>query len=283
MKANKINGILWILIALFLLGVLIRGLNGNNWRNFRFWTWGWNTKTLENKIHAGNENLINDEDWNFESTDDYSIFTYNAKDISNIETNLVSEKLFVSPASSSDEIKVMIQNNVDVKKYYKVYKSGNTLVAERKSTSKINIHGIRETEVIIQVPDTLYNSASFNNVSGKIELENIKARKLSVNNVSGKTLINNCEGRIKTDNVSGKTEIIQSQLKNDIDSQSVSGKIEIHLTKDSNFTADFETVSGSVKSDFSKVGKKSGTISNGSRDYDIQLETVSGSIEINSL
>ena len=132
----------------------------------------------------------------------------------------------------------------------------------------------------MQVPDILFTSASFDNVSGTTQIENLKTRKLSVNNVSGKTEIKNCEGKIKTQNVSGKIQIQQNQLKNDIDAECVSGKIEIILPKNADFTADYETVSGSVKTDFTKTGKKEGTISNGERTYDLYLETVSGSIEV---
>lgn len=284
MKGNKLNGILWILISIFFLGVLIRGLTGKNWHNFRFWTWGWNPKVMNNKIHINVNGKDKDtvEEPEFIPDDDYTIYTFDSDEISHFDVNIVSEELTVSPVPDSDQIKIMIKNNVDTRKYFKVYKNGNTLNVERKSTKLINIPGLNKTEIIIQVPDTLYSSASFNNVSGKTQIENLKARKLSANNVSGKIEIKNCEGKIKTGNVSGKIQIQQKQLKNDIDAESVSGKIEITLPKNADFTADFETVSGSVKTDFEKTGKKEGTISNGDRTYDLHMETVSGSIEVNA-
>ena len=278
MKGNKLNGILWILIAIFFLGVLIRGLTGKKWHNFRFWTWGWNPKVLDNKIHFNEKDF--EEESDFIPRDDYSVYTFSADDISNLNINIVSENFSISPVSASDEIKVLIQNNIDTKKYFKIYKNDNTLNIERKSTKKLNFHGLTRTEIIMQVPDILFTSASFDNVSGTTQIENLKTRKLSVNNVSGKTEIKNCEGKIKTQNVSGKIQIQQNQLKNDIDAESVSGKIEIILPKNADFTADYETVSGSVKTDFTKTGKKEGTISNGERTYDLYLETVSGSIEV---
>ena len=280
MKGNKLNGILWILIAIFFLGVLIRGLTGKKWHNFRFWTWGWNPKVLDNKIHFNEKDF--EEESDFIPRDDYSVYTFSADDISNLNINIVSENFSISPVSASDEIKVLIQNNIDTRKYFKIYKNDNTLNIERKSTKKLKFHGLTRTEIIMQVPDILFTSASFDNVSGTTQIENLKTRKLSVNNVSGKTEIKNCEGKIKTQNVSGKIQIQQNQLKNDIDAECVSGKIEIILPKNADFTADYETVSGSVKTDFTKTGKKEGTISNGERTYDLYLETVSGSIEVNA-
>ena len=280
MKGNKLNCILWILIAIFFLGVLIRGLTGKNWHNFRFWTWGWEPKVLDNKIHFNEKDL--EEESDFIPRDDYSVYTFSADDISNLNINIVSENFSISPVSASDEIKVLIQNNIDTRKYFKIYKNDNTLNIERKSTKKLKFHGLTRTKIIMQVPDILFTSASFDNVSGTTQIENLKTRKLSVNNVSGKTEIKNCEGKIKTQNVSGKIQIQQNQLKNDIDAECVSGKIEIILPKNADFTADYETVSGSVKTDFTKTGKKEGTISNGERTYDLYLETVSGSIEVNA-
>jgi len=299
MRENKINSLIWFLIAVFLLGILIRGLSGEDWRDLRFWAWGSKHEKVsgktekksrknlswEDKLENALENAF-DGDTKYSDEDslseaDYVKFTFNAEDISKLDINTVSERLLVTSSPDQEDIKVLIQNNFDVTKFFNVAKKGDTLVVERKKTTKINIHGFNNSEVIVKLPDTLFDSATFNSVSGKLSVENVKARKIDTGNVSGKTEITNGEGKIHAENVSGKIEIDLDEVKNNIKAETVSGKIEITVPGKTDFIADYETVSGSVKTDFEKHGKKDGTISNGNRTYDFQLETVSGSIEVN--
>jgi len=274
MKENKINSLVWFLVALFLLGVLLRSLSGKDWRNFRFWTWFSKSDSAIGKTESNSwDDSISDED--------FIIYTFDSDEIENLDINTVSETLKVISSPDQDDIKVCIQNKADVRSIFNVSKKGSTLVLERKKNNKIYIHGFNELEVLVKLPDNIYSFAQINSVSGSILIEDLKARKTEVNNVSGRIEIENCEGKLKTGNVSGRTVISLDKLKNNITAESVSGKIEINLPEESDFTADFETVSGSVKADFEKHGKKEGTISNGSRTYDLQFETVSGSIEVN--
>lgn len=285
MKGNKINGILWLIITLLLTGMLIRGLSGKKLHNKKSWIWHIGPKTKANVEVDFNEYNISSDDTldEYISSEDFTVYTFDAAEITNMDINSVSEKMFVIASPNQTDIQISISNTIDVRKYFKVYKIGDTVKVERKSTTGVTIHAFNDTEIYVRIPDKTFNSITLNNVSGRIEAENIKARKNEINCVSGKIEMSNCEGKLRSSNVSGKTEITVHELKNTIHAETVSGKLELYLPKSADFSADFETVSGSVKTDFTKTGKKEGTISNGSRTYDLQLETVSGSIEVNAI
>lgn len=274
MKGNKINGILWILIGVFLTCIMIRGINGKDWRNLKFWSW-----------HIGPDTSWDSDEYPDSVTDEYLEWTFDGNEIENIEIEVVSSAVRCFSSSDTDSIKVQISNNVDVKKYYNVGLTGKTLNVKRKtfhSTGITNAVNTSAKEVIVTIPVVLFDKISIENVSGRIELSNLLARKVNIESVSGKIIARNIEGKVKIENVSGKIEYSVGELKNNIEIESVSGKIKMALPEESDFICSYETVSGSVKSDFKKHGKKSGEIVNGSEKYEIQLETVSGGIEVNS-
>lgn len=275
MNGNKINGILWLLLAGFLVLILVRGLSGKKLHNFKVIT-----------FHTGNSNNWEVEDIeNLESDSDsengYVTWTFNADQVRNIDLNVVSSSIKFFPSNSENEIKVMISDNVDVRNLFEVGLKNSNLVIRRKS--KVNIGIITDArEVIVTVPETVFETISLKAVSGSALVKNVSARKINVECVSGSINAENLQGRLRLDSVSGSIRYETDKLKNNLEAESVSGSIKVILPKKSDFSADFETVSGSVSSDFNKTGRKEGTIKNGDRTYDLRFETVSGSISVSS-
>lgn len=124
-----------------------------------------------------NRNEILEDFDEYISSDDFTVYTFDANEIANLDINAVSEKLFITASPDQKDIKISIQNTVDVKKYFKVYKTGDTVKVERKPKKGITIHTFNETEIYVKIPDMIFNTITLNNVSGRIEAESIKARK----------------------------------------------------------------------------------------------------------
>lgn len=275
MKGNKINGILWILIGIFLTGLLIRGIKGKSWGNIPF------------SFHIGPKSEISSEEGISPDSKekDFSVWNFEADSIDDIKIELVSSNLLCVASDIGDSIKVEISNDVDVRKYYIVELKGNKLSVRNKPVHQVGFgNGIRSSakEVVITLPFALFDHISVSNVSGRTELKNLNSRKFDIESVSGKLLVKDLTGKVKLSSVSGKIEYYVSDLKNDIDIESVSGKIEMELPQNSDFICSYETISGSIDTDFKKHGKKSGEIVNGSETNEIHIETVSGGIAINS-
>lgn len=278
MKGNKLNAILWLLLGVFLTVLLIRGINGKSWKNFKFWTWHNET------VKDWDEDFDRDADW--ETENDYVKWSFDSEDIRNIEVEIVSAHLTCKVSDDTDKIEVLISNNTDVRKIYSVGVNDSTFYLRRKAKVQIGIiPAINSSakEIILILPDTVFDKMKIDNVSGRTDVKNLRGRKINIDNVSGKINAENLNGKVYLNSVSGKIECRIEELKNNLQANSVSGKIEMNISKDADFLCEFETVSGSVETDFHKAGKKSGEISNGSEEYELKVETVSGSIEINSL
>ena len=152
MKGNKINGILWILIGVFLTCIMIRGINGKNWRNLKFWS-----------LHIGPDTSWDSDEYTDSVTDGYLEWTFDGNEIENIEIEVVSSAVRCFSSSDTDSIKVQISNNVDVKKYYNVGLTGKTLNVKRKpfhSTGIINTINTSAKEVIVTIPVVLFDNVS---------------------------------------------------------------------------------------------------------------------------
>ncbi|MCQ2596929.1 MAG: DUF4097 domain-containing protein [Treponema sp.] len=291
MRGNKLNGILWLIIAVFLLGVLVRGLTGEDYRNMKFWTWHIPSKNNVNvKIHINDKDYSNSNPDEIDSDDvdpadiedGFVTYSFDSKKINNLDLSTASSSMMCFSSSKADKVEIKISDNIDVRSLYEIKLKGSTLVMNRKP--KVNIGVVHDAkEIIVILPETLFDSITLADVSGRITAKKLSARKVEISNVSGRIEAENITGKLKLGTVSGRIVYSTNELKNNLEAESVSGRIEVELPEDADFAADFETVSGSINTDFNKTGKKSGTITNGDRTYDLRFETVSGSIYVNSL
>lgn len=283
---------IWILIAIFLCGILVRGLSNSDK--------GWNILSLGNWFNK-----------DFIPTGTETIETsYSESAVKSVDIDLVSSSFNMS-VGSGDSIIVKITTNLPEEKRPVAKLNGSTLsVKTPKSINNFNF-GQYKTSVEITVPasfntssrassrDIRINSVSgsvrvdkltvssidVDVVSGSIKLTDINADSVDTDSVSGSTTI---EGKIRkfdVDSVSGSVHVTTSEM---VDSNSsvntVSGSVHISIPENKGFTLDYSSVSGTTKNDFTGFTSNHKTRS-GKNEYKnggvkISAETVSGSIHV---
>ncbi len=288
MKNKDLNGILWLVIAILLIGLLISRIGSSPVVH----------------IGSGKDVVFGDSDKLIEAEDEVT-YRYSLSNIKKIDIDCVSEKLIITEGRGDD---VLV--SVDYEGAYWT----TMLVGVDGSSLKIHPKEKRHTgitkgscTVTVQVPEsrsgnnlrydiqnvsgsiTMNNQSGstidISNVSGSCHVEGCQADTIEISGVSGSLHVTDIEGRLKMNTVSGSIHgDFGKSLAYGLSAESVSGSVHLAFTRDSSFEAEFETVSGSIRTDFKKYGgKKEGTIVNGTGDNSISLKTISGSISVNQL
>ena len=141
------------------------------------------------------------------------------------------------------------------------------------------------------------------NISGDIDLLNLKAedtlslstisgqisgfsaasdKKLTISTTSGGIDLNKVQGLdIKLQSISSSIETeVELASKGDLKASSTSGRLDLKLIKAENLNLDATTISGSITfNDLEQEGKKA-SLETGDANTDVQLSSVSGSIDI---
>ena len=284
---------IWIVIALFLGGILVKGLSDSDW--------GWN-------IFSGRGLFKN----SFLPTGTEVIETsYSMDSIKDVDVELVSSSLKVGVGSVS-QVTVKITTNLPEEKRPVAKMDGSTLTVKVPKNIVKNFNfGQYRTSVEITVPASFNTSSratsrdiKVENVSGSVHVENITASSFDVDVVSGSIKLTGIDAdSVDTDSVSGSTTLEGKFRKFDIDSVSgsvhvttsdmvdsksavntVSGSVHISIPENNGFTLDYSSVSGTTKNDFTGFKSDHKTRS-GKNEYKnggvkISAETVSGSIHV---
>lgn len=116
-------------------------------------------------------------------------------------------------------------------------------------------------------------------VSGSARFFGIDTRTMDVETVSGSVEINGTADTLNMESVSGSITMRLHGTPREIDVETVSGSIRLYLSKNTGFTANLETVSGSIKTDFATQPTKR-TATNGDGKAQYQFETISGSVNL---
>lgn len=287
----------WILIAVFLGGVLVRGLSGSSWG------WNWNLFSGSNWFNGS-----------FLPTDMETIETsYSEDSIKDFDVELVSSSLKVTVGSGS-KVNVKISTNLPEDKRPVANLNGNTLTVKSPKGLLGNVNfnfGQYRTNVEITVPSSFNKSRNassrdikLNTVSGSVLVENITAESFDVSTVSGSIKLSGIDAEsVDTNSVSGSTNLEGKFRKFDIDSTSgsvkvktsemlsskcsantVSGSIHISIPENKGFTLDYSSVSGTTHNEFTGF-KSSGKNRSGKDEYkngDVKISagTISGSIHV---
>lgn len=133
---------------------------------------------------------------------------------------------------------------------------------------------------------TLKNSAvdtmNINGVSGDVNVNCAIKDKVKVNTVSGNSIVKSNCANVELSSVSGDVNGEFGKSLTSLNSNTTSGKIKLAISKDiSGFTADYSTTSGNFTSNFSGVTEKN-SFKNGDGKAKMNLQTVSGDINIDS-
>lgn len=266
---------IWILLALILTVFLVgRIRNGSNsWNLFR------------NGLVFSSSSDFDDN-----KSTVYKTETFDADGISNIEVDLVSERIRIIPYNES-KIKVELKGATWEDSKVTMGTKGNTLEV-KVPAMKGKRAKIGSRAAVIYIPESLAKSGSLNasltSVSGAVYADDIVFERLSVNTVSGSQNINGCTlnkanlesvsgsintysnakeikinsvsgsvhaeanyGRVNAETVSGSIHLkSHEQLSADSEFDSVSGSIHVDLPADSNFEFKYESMSGSINCNF---------------------------------
>ena len=116
-------------------------------------------------------------------------------------------------------------------------------------------------------------------VSGAMEISGIDADHMVLNSVSGATEFRGHAGILKANSVSGDITAALDSCPPDVNLDTVSGRLTLVLPRSSEFTADYDTLSGDFDTDF-PAAKDGSQVKVGSGSAKISLNTTSGSMEI---
>jgi DUF4097 and DUF4098 domain-containing protein YvlB len=121
-----------------------------------------------------------------------------------------------------------------------------------------------------------------NSVSGKIDIESILSKKISIDNTSGRVTLVDSKGDLNINTISGKVSAELLSLEDELMVNSVSGAVEVFIPQDSGFSFKLSSISGKLENDFqAKITKSNnrnmeGTVGDGKGM--ISIHTVSGKI-----
>lgn len=166
--------------------------------------------------------------------------------------------------------------------YIDIDETGSSLVLAEKLRSGLNSISYKgRAKLDIYMPKKYEEQLKLNSASGDVYINNFGGYG-DINTASGDINIENCRGDFDVNTASGNvTYRKDAALKSDLAINSVSGDIDISISKDSEFNFKLRTVSGKIKCDFPVTleGRGAeGTVGGGKND--ISLNTVSGNITI---
>lgn len=248
----------------------------------------------------------------------YNTYSFNANKIEDIQIALVAEKLSIQPVNSN-EITVELYGTWSKRLEPEVSYTNNTLVIKQKQKNGVNLHKrsvvvklpaekitqntitkIENVSGSVQLSDFEMSKLNISNVSGSIKLSNIVCKSSNLECVSGSVKIENCSiedleiatvsGSIKSegyfdelnaDAVSGSIKVLnQKDFTKDSSFSTISGAITIDLPSDTNAKIDCSSTSGSVLCEHTNTKSKSVDQKLGSGTYELEANSMSGSIKI---
>ncbi len=291
MKTSAIIRIIaWSVIAIFLTVVLVNVINGN----------GMNLGALRGFN-------INFSGYSFENINKYSVAedTVNVKDIKNIDIDWISGKVRIeeydgdsiqfyeessSNLSEDNKMRYLAENGTLKIKFKKPYKSiisfnnylNKTLVIRMPSSGENNLNEftLDVVSASVEIDALKADKVSIEAVSGDITIKNLISDKLDVETVSGDMNVHANVDSVDFESVSGDLVLDLENCPRGIDAEAVSGRVDIFLPENDGFTVRYDSVSGKFKCDFEvSITKKEAVYKNGKAKFDI--ETVSGGINVN--
>lgn len=136
-------------------------------------------------------------------------------------------------------------------------------------SAEINIIGVSASDKI-----------KIDTVSGDADLKNIKAGKLDINTVSGNLRADGEISELESDSVSGDITVSSAVPLKKLDCDSTSGDIRLTIPKNSGFTLEADTVSGSISCELPTVSESKNRRVCGDGSAEFETDTVSGDLVI---
>ena len=125
---------------------------------------------------------------------------------------------------------------------------------------------------------------NFKSISGHLKADSLSAKNLIIETTSGKVNLNEVEGKINADTISGEITAVLESFNNDLSIKTVSGEVNLSLPDNSEFKFKLGSVSGKIVNEFgSKITFADSSNLEGSAGegaFNITIKTISGSIKI---
>ncbi|MBO5487882.1 MAG: DUF4097 family beta strand repeat protein [Eubacterium sp.] len=221
-----------------------------------------------------------------------------------LEINWVDGKVSVSPYEGKTiEIKENASGNLsDREQLHYYFKEGKLIIQYRESGLFSWGGNNKNKNLTVQIPTALCQNLSevsidatscdvdvtglsgknfdFDTVSGNIQATDVDCtQKFNLDTVSGEFKFTGKIQELDVDTTSGECNVSSDITPNKIDFDGVSGGLVLQIPASSQFTLDFDSVSGDFNNNFSTVQNgDTYTCGNGSAQYDV--ESVSGDVEI---
>lgn len=169
------------------------------------------------------------------------------------------------PASLNGTLSELDIDSVSADVYFEAVGASSTEV--ESVSGKLRVSGLHCREL------------SLSSTSGDIIASDCSADELDVETVSGKSEIRGAFGKIEASGVSGRVDIVCTIIAGVIEAKTVSGNISVTLPAGAEFTANLETVSGDLTSEF-PCTISGGRLITGSGANRYEFESVSGDVRI---
>ncbi len=298
MKQNNLLATIWLILALLLTVFLVTSLYKGVPKKSIF------RKTV-NEIISDSDDYY--DDWEDDYMEETGLVAVKEPSVNYPAVNI--QRLVIHSISLPVEITDTSDNELHVdfidgaEKHCLIKMENGQLEIKQKENRRPFVFHFANGKICLRVPQKELQNINADVVSGSLSIENITAEDCDIEAVSGSVKIANCNfktvdteavsGSVKMDGnfekisvnaVSGSIKVSSNtQLKEKSSFETVSGSVTLCLPKDSEYTLDYSSMSGSFKDDISgNKGNKSGTIQKGSGKPKISISTMSGSIKIES-
>lgn len=135
----------------------------------------------------------------------------------------------------------------------------------------------------LEVCQCTFNAVEFDSASGSIRMDASNAGKFEMDTASGSANLNGQVDSISFDSASGDLTVVSSVTPRQIEMDSASGRADITIPADSQFSAELDSASGGLNVEgFSGNSRKDSYIcGNGSAEY--EFSTASGDVTIRAM
>ncbi len=223
---------------------------------------------------------------------------FDPSSVSKLEIQWVAGDVHVK-VGSTEQIRVYEEYHGSTEAM-RVNHSGSTLKIQfQKATWGIGAFHTAEKDLTVIVPEDWHcQELDIETVSGHVIVENLIAQALEVEGVSAECTLSGCyadrvslstvsgnvsyQGSLNTfdcESISARCDLTLTAKASQIDVESVSGSIYLHVAKDFGFALDLDTASGSLHSQYD-AAQQNGRYVYGDEACQIDASTISGSVHI---
>ena len=181
-----------------------------------------------------------------------------------------------------DTIEVQEANSASLSEADRVhsYYENGTLKIEFQKSKRFSFHSITQNKsLLLRIPDkfssTPLEKIDIDNVSADISVDGLQIKDFSADTVSGNIRVKGAVENFETDSVSGDSALTSTVTPKEIEVDTVSGDTTITVPADSQFSIDYDSISGDLSNAFPTKTDNSG----GKWTFD----TASGDVTINSM